>query len=72
MSITEETNIDPKYLSNKGYIKPFQKVYLYMGNVLIYYYDTPRTARVSQIRLKVVPVKFILVVMSAFQVFLLA
>ena len=32
-------------------------------NVLILYYDTPLTARVSQMRLGVVPVKFIQVMM---------
>ena len=36
-----------------------------LENGLIYYYDTPRTSRVRQLRMRVVPVKFRQVVMSA-------
>ena len=43
-----------------------------LDNELISYYDTPCRARVRQIRLIVVPVKFIQVVMSACHIYPLA
>ena len=43
-----------------------------MDNGLISYYETPLTARVRQLRLKSVPVKFRLVVMSSCHIYPLA
>ena len=43
-----------------------------MDNGLILYYDTPHTARVSKIRIIVVPAKFRKVAMSKYHVSLLA
>ena len=34
----EEKPIDPKYLRNNGYARPFQKGLLYLNNGLIFYY----------------------------------
>ena len=62
--IPEDTSIEPKEFINKGCVKPFQKGHLELDNGLISYYDTPRIARVIQLRLRVVPVKFIQVVIS--------
>ena len=52
-------------MRNKGCVKPFQKGRLELDSSLISYCDTPSTARVRQLRLRVVPVKFIQVVVSA-------
>ena len=52
----------------KGYAKHFQQGRLDLDNGLISYYYTPRTAKVREIRLKVVPVKFISEVMSEYHV----
>ena len=65
LSSPEETPINNKEFINKGYVKNFQKGRLDMDNGLIYYYETPHTARVRQPRLRVVPVKFRRVVMSS-------
>ena len=54
------------------YVKPFQKVRMELVNGLIFYYYTPHTSRVTQLRLIVVPVKFRLVVMSSRHVYPLA
>ena len=71
LSGPEETPIDPKELSNKGYVKPFQQGRMYLINELIYYYDTPHTPRIRQLSLIVVPVKFRQVVISVLHVSLL-
>ena len=55
----EDIPIHPKELRNNGYVKPFHKRFLDLENELISYYDTPHTARVRKLRLRVVPVKFI-------------
>ena len=51
-------------LRNKGCVKPFQQGRLDLDNILISYYDTPRTSSFRQQMLRVLPVKFILLVMS--------
>ena len=68
-SVPEETSIDPKEFRNKGCVKPFQQVHLNLDNGLISYYDNPRAARVRQLMLRVVPIKFKQLVMSACHVF---
>ena len=68
----EKTPIDPKGLSNKRYIKPFNRGRLEMEKCLIFYYDTPRTSRVRQISLRLVPTKFRQVAISSFHVSLLS
>ena len=50
---------------NKGYVKLFKQERLELENGLISYYDTPHAAMVRQLRLRVSPVKFRRVVMSA-------
>ena len=65
LSSPEETPVYPKYLRNKGCYKPFQQLCLDLYTGLISYYNTTRTFRVRQIRLRVVPFKFIWVVISA-------
>ena len=65
----EETPIDPKYLRNKGYVKHSQQGRLDLDNVLIFYCDNPLTARVRQIRLRVVPVKFSILEMAACHIY---
>ena len=64
LSIPEEKPIEPKELRNKGYVKYFQQGLLYLDNGLISYYETLNTARVKQLRLRVVSVKFRRVVIS--------
>ena len=61
----EETPVNPKELRYKGYVKPFQKVCLELHNGLIFYLKCIYTDRVRKLRLKVVHVKFRLVVMAA-------
>ena len=56
LSSPEETSIDPKELKNKGYVKPFKKGSLYLDSGFISYYNTPRTTRVRQLMLRLVPV----------------
>ena len=46
-------------------VKPFNQRSLELDNGLIPYYDTPHTSRVRQLRMRVVPIKFRQVVMSA-------
>ena len=65
LSVTEETPIYHKELIKNRYVKPFQKGCLELENFLIFYYYTPHTDRVRQLRLRVVPVNFRRVVMSA-------
>ena len=59
LSGLEETPVDPKELSKKGYVKPFQKGCLEMENGLLFYYTNPLIDRVVQLSLRVVPIKFI-------------
>ena len=59
----------PKELINNEYAKPFQKVRLNFDNWLILYYYTPIKASVTQIRLRVVPINFRLVLMSAYHIY---
>ena len=72
LSGMQETPIEPKELRNKGYIKPFQQESMEFNNGFILYYDNPRTVGLSQLRLRVVPFKFIRVVMSECHVYPLA
>ena len=65
LSSPEETYIYPKELRNKGCVKPFQQGHMELENGLISYYENPSTSSVRQIKLRVVPVKFRQVVMSA-------
>ena len=65
LSGTEETLVDPQKLINKGYVKSFQEGELELDNGLIFHYDIPSTSRVSKLRLRVLHVKFILVVISS-------
>ena len=58
----EETPIEAKEFSNKGYVKPFQKGRTELDNDLLFYYDTPCTYRVRKLRPIVAPIKFIQVV----------
>ena len=55
----EETPIEAKEFSNKGYVKPFQKGRTELDNDLLFYYDTPCTYRVRKLRPRVAPIKFI-------------
>ena len=49
---------------NKGYVKTFKQGRLELDTGWISYYDTPCTARVKHLSLRVVPVKFRKVVIS--------
>ena len=54
---------ETKESRKKGHVKLFQQDHMELENGLILYYDTPLTARVRQILTRVIPVKFIRVVM---------
>ena len=72
LSGPEETPVESKELIKKGHVKPFHQRHLEFHNGLIFYHDTPHTARVRRLSLRVVPVKFRKVVMSACHVYSLA
>ena len=60
--------MDPKELRNKECIRKNQRGRLELYYGLILYYNTPHKVRFRQLRLRVVPVKFISVVMSTYHV----
>ena len=52
-------------LREKWYTKPFAQGSLELIDGVLFYYDVPKTARVRQLRLRVVPIKLRRLVLSA-------